>query len=237
MSVAGGRRGALALKRWLDQSHLSVVPVSHDDTFFAKEIRYYVLSLQEINGLQIPAPILKARDSMNDRLGVKFSFSLYNAKSQTFFGRTHGSPTYWFDSNKHSTYDVTLDHFIYFASPIYDDDCYGVAEIELIHEHNKSGVKYSYALGWTTLKIFKGRNIIDIDEEDDGDDDFYNTISLFDGSPRALYSMSASDVSSKVSQGSKWQKRPGKIVYAFNKNASVGECCASFQATRFNWFE
>ena len=35
--------------------------------------------------------------------------------------------------------------------------------------------------------------------------------------PRALYSMSASDVSSKVSRGSKWQKRPGKIVYAFNK--------------------
>ena len=40
---------------------------------------------KRLSGIQIPAPILKARDSMNDRLGVKFSFSLYNAKSQTFF--------------------------------------------------------------------------------------------------------------------------------------------------------
>ena len=105
-------------------------------------------------------------------------------KSQTFFGRTHESPVVWFENNKDVRYDVRLDHFIYFASPIYDDNCYGVAEIQLIHENNKTGVKRSYAMGWTTVRIFKDKNIVDIEDEEDDEEDFSNQLSLFDGSPR-----------------------------------------------------
>ena len=36
MAVPGGSRGALALKRWVANSHLSIIPVSQDDTLFAK---------------------------------------------------------------------------------------------------------------------------------------------------------------------------------------------------------
>ena len=229
MAVPGGSRGALALKRWVANSHLSIIPVSQDDTLFAKEIRYFTLHVHEILGVQIPAGILKARDSVNDRLGVRFNLSLYNAKSQTFFGRTHESPVVWFENNKDVRYDVRLDHFIYFASPIYDDNCYGVAEIQLIHENNKTGVKRSYAMGWTTVRIFKDKNIVDIEDEEDDEEDFSNQLSLFDGSPRALLTMSASDINNKQRNGTKWQRRSGKFAYSLSKMQSLERAAHLFK--------
>jgi len=219
----------LALKRWVANSHLSIIPVSQDDTLFAKEIRYFTLHVHEILGVQIPAGILKARDSVNDRLGVRFNLSLYNAKSQTFFGRTHESPVVWFENNKDVRYDVRLDHFIYFASPIYDDNCYGVAEIQLIHENNKTGVKRSYAMGWTTVRIFKDKNIVDIEDEEDDEEDFSNQLSLFDGSPRALLTMSASDINNKQRNGTKWQRRSGKFAYSLSKMQSLERAAHLFK--------
>ena len=75
----------VSIKRWVANSRKSIIPVSQDDTLFAKEIRYFTLHVHEILGVQIPAGILKARDSVNDRLGVRFNLSLYNAKVANIF--------------------------------------------------------------------------------------------------------------------------------------------------------
>ena len=73
------------------------------------------------------------------------------------------------------------------------------------------------------------RTEISISTEDDGDDDFYNTVSLFDGSPRALYSMMTM-LAAKFQEAQSGKSGQERLCMLLT-NASNRKCCTSFQTT------
>eukprot|EP00945_MAST-04E_sp_MAST-4E-sp1_P007574 g7574.t1 len=200
-ALAGGKRGANALKKWMSHAHLVQIPIH--DAVQGKEVTYFALHIHEVLNFKVPAPVQKTA-SPDDRYGVRVNLTFYGAKALSFFGNTYEGPMIFFDEPRPDT--VEINEYLYFCSPISDKDCYGVIELQAIHENSKTGHKTAYAGGWSTIKLFSNlSDLVDVDEEDNLDEEV-DELSLYQGSPRGLVSMSPEVIRKK----SGWKQFRGR---------------------------
>jgi Ca2+-binding EF-hand superfamily protein len=205
VALPGGKRGALALKYWIDQAHLVHVPIH--DAVKGKEVTHFALRIHEVVNIKIPSSVLRSK-AKTDRLGVRVNLTFYGAKAKAFFGTTHEGPIKYVRVEDVRD-PIVVDEFMYFSSPVNDPDCYGVIEIQFVHENSSTGIKRAYAAGWSTFRCFsKTKDLMDVGDEDADDDEEMEDIVLYQGSPRALLTMAPEEVRKKKG----WKQFRGRQV-------------------------
>eukprot|EP00949_MAST-11_sp_MAST-11-sp1_P005341 g5341.t1 len=182
--VPGGFAGAVALKRWMRLLQRCTVLqpralLKETQQQQHRQMEYFVLHLKAAT-FDLPKDLQRLQEQ-GRRISYRINVSMFSFDSGSFFGNTCRSHHARYEDDSEST---RLDSFMYFYTSLQGTRCIGVAEVVIVEDDPKTGLRKEFSLGWTELPdMFKSDSAIDVSERGYSED---ATKRLYCGSPRML---------------------------------------------------
>ena len=192
MRGGGDAARTKASKSWmLFRARSAVVPVEEDvaTKLDVSASTPRVLLLHSVTGFQLPKA-LKSRAKRGGKLRFAIHLSLFNTHERHFFGNTWVSETV---AQKKGG-SVSLQHLVYYFTPIVDERCVGVAELVVVERDAETGVTLGqYGCGWTMLPLFAPSDTFGDVGQGSSKNPPLDEAQMYAGSPRALMFVTGED--------------------------------------------